>query len=118
MERPELGIRPLGYVDHVADAPTELPLLGPPSELGSLLEQTGAATVVLAFGPIRDPELVEHVRRATMRGRRLRVLALPRFYELGTSRGGEVKISTAIPSSSSPHHPTSVRPGSSSAPST
>jgi exopolysaccharide biosynthesis polyprenyl glycosylphosphotransferase len=94
---PEHGVRPLGYVDSVAEPPTDMPVLGTPAELGQLIGDTGSTTVVLAFGPVRDPELVEHLRRATVRHRRVRILALPRFYELGTARGGEINDLAGYP---------------------
>jgi hypothetical protein len=62
-----------------------------------LIGDTGASTMVFASGPVRDPELVEHHRRATLRHRRVRILAQPRFYELGTTRGGEIDALEGYP---------------------
>jgi hypothetical protein len=62
-----------------------------------LIGDTGASTIVFASGPVRDPELVEHHRRATLRHRRVRILAQPRFYELGTTRGGEIDALEGYP---------------------
>ena len=90
-QRPDLGVKPIGYVDDLADGPDGLPLLGGPDDLEQLLATTHASTVVLAFGPVREPELVPALRQALATHRHVRMLALPRLYELGTLRGGEIE---------------------------
>jgi len=89
--RPEFGVLPLGYVDDVDDPPEGLPLLGSLDELGQVLQDSGATTLVLAFGPMREPDLIPALRDGLARHGRVRLLAMPRFYELGRQFGGEIE---------------------------
>jgi len=83
-EQPELGLRPVGYVD-ANPAPVELvpdrgsPVLGPPSELGAIVQRTGAQHVVLAFLSGPDTQLLPIVRECEARG--LEVSLVPRLFD-------------------------------------
>src|SRR4051812_43825084 len=85
-EQPELGLRPVGYVD--AHPPSDdqvtgrrVPLLGGPDELDRIVRQTGAEHVVLAFLSSRgsDARLVPIVRQCDELG--LEVSLVPRLFE-------------------------------------
>jgi exopolysaccharide biosynthesis polyprenyl glycosylphosphotransferase len=85
-EQPELGLRPVGYVD--AHPPSDdqvagrhVPVLGGPDELDRIVRQTGAEHVVLAFLSSRgsDAKLVPIVRQCDELG--LEVSLVPRLFE-------------------------------------
>ena len=85
-EQPELGLRPVGYVDahppsndHVAGR--EVPVLGGPDQLSEIVHRTGAEHVVLAFLSSRgsDARLVPLVRECEALG--VEVSLVPRLWE-------------------------------------
>ena len=85
-EQPELGLRPVGYVD--AHPPSDdqvagrhVPVLGGPDELDRIVRETGAEHVVLAFLSSRgsDAKLVPIVRQCDELG--LEVSLVPRLFE-------------------------------------
>jgi exopolysaccharide biosynthesis polyprenyl glycosylphosphotransferase len=85
-DQPELGLRPVGYVD--AHPPSDeqvagrrLPVLGGPHELERIVRDTGAEHVVLAFLSSRgsDAKLVPIVRLCDELG--LEVSLVPRLFE-------------------------------------
>jgi exopolysaccharide biosynthesis polyprenyl glycosylphosphotransferase len=85
-EQPELGLRPVGYVD--ARPPSQelvpgrrAPVLGGPSDLPQVVAETGAEHVVLAFLSSRgsDAKLVPLVRQCDELG--LEVSLVPRLWE-------------------------------------
>lgn len=85
-EQPELGLRPIGYVD--AHPPSDdqvagrhVPVLGGPDELERIVRTTGAEHVVLAFLSSRgsDAKLVPIVRLCDELG--LEVSLVPRLFE-------------------------------------
>src|SRR3954453_22196821 len=85
-EQPELGLRPVGYVD--AHPPSDdkvagrhVPVLGGPDELEEIVRTTGAEPVVLAFLSSRgsDARLVPIVRQCDELG--LEVSLVPRLFE-------------------------------------
>jgi exopolysaccharide biosynthesis polyprenyl glycosylphosphotransferase len=90
LERPEYGLRPVGFLD--ADPPppgsepenADVPLLGGPEELADAVLMTGARRVILAFSAQRDHVLVEVIRRCQELG--LEVSLVPRFYEMVNER--------------------------------
>jgi len=83
-EQPELGLRPLGYLDS-NPPPAEMvpdrhaPVLGDPSELGRIADETGARHVVLGFTSGPDSLLMPLVRECEERG--LEVSLVPRLFE-------------------------------------
>jgi hypothetical protein len=85
-EQPELGLRPIGYVD--ANPPGKeqgivrhLPVLGGPDELDRIVADTGAEHVILAFLSSRgsDAKLAPIARRCADLG--LEVSLVPRLFE-------------------------------------
>jgi exopolysaccharide biosynthesis polyprenyl glycosylphosphotransferase len=85
-EHPELGLRPLGYVDASPPVAEQvggrlLPVLGGPADLERIVRETGAEHVVLAFLSSRgsDAKLVPIVRQCDELG--LDVSLVPRLFE-------------------------------------
>ena len=85
-EQPEIGLRPVGYVDARPPSPDlvpgrNAPVLGGPSDLPSIVQDTGAEHVVLAFLSSRgsDAKLVPIVRQCDELG--LEVTLVPRLWE-------------------------------------
>ena len=83
-EQPELGLRPVGYLD--ADPPPaeavrnrSTPVLGPPSQLASIAEEHGVEHVILAFLSAPDHVLIPIVRECE--ARKLEVSIVPRLFE-------------------------------------
>ena len=82
--QPELGLRPVGYLD--ADPPPaemvpdrHAPVLGGPDDLRRVAAQTRAAHVVLALQHRPRPPLIPLVRRCELLG--LEVSLVPRLFE-------------------------------------
>ena len=83
-EQPELGLRPLGYVDDdpapAAMVPERLaPVLGACEDLGRIVDESGARHVVLGFTSGPDSSLLPIVRECEARG--LEVSLVPRLFE-------------------------------------
>ena len=85
-EKPELGLRPVGYVDPHPPSDEQVPgrrvpVLGGPEDLDSIVARTGAKHVVMAFMSSRgsDATLVPVVRRCEELG--LDVSLVPRLFE-------------------------------------
>jgi exopolysaccharide biosynthesis polyprenyl glycosylphosphotransferase len=85
-EKPELGLRPVGYIDSVPPTDDQVPgrrvpVLGSPADLESIVARTGAQHVVLAFMSSRgsDANLVQVVRKCDELG--LEVSLVPRLFE-------------------------------------
>jgi exopolysaccharide biosynthesis polyprenyl glycosylphosphotransferase len=85
-EQPELGLRPVGFVD-AAPADDQLvpgrrhPVLGAPDELDEIVDRTGAEHVILAFLSSRgsDARMVPIVRKCDELG--VKVSLVPRLFE-------------------------------------
>jgi exopolysaccharide biosynthesis polyprenyl glycosylphosphotransferase len=85
-EQPELGLRPVGYVDERPPSDDQVPgrrvpVLGGASDLATIVEQTGAEHVILAFLSARgsDAKLVQLARQCDELG--LEVTLVPRLWE-------------------------------------
>jgi exopolysaccharide biosynthesis polyprenyl glycosylphosphotransferase len=92
-DRPELGLRPVGYVDAHPPGETQaisrrLPVLGGPADLERIAAETEAKHVVLAFLSSRgsDATLVPIVRKCEELG--LEVSLVPRLFESMNVRVG------------------------------
>ena len=85
----EIGLRPIGYLDldPVPDPQVEgrqAPVLGSPSEVAAVADQTGAKHVILAFTSAPDSVLIPIVRECERR--RLEVSLVPRLFESMSER--------------------------------
>lgn len=77
------GFEPIGFIDAVEDEDLPLPVLGHPRELDNIVEKYHLEHLIIAFGTLRESELVEIVRLAGERG--MSVFVLPRFFELAST---------------------------------
>jgi exopolysaccharide biosynthesis polyprenyl glycosylphosphotransferase len=90
LERPEYGLRPVGFLDAdpipgAADVAVGVPMLGGPDDLADVCADTGAGHVILAFAYERDHRLAELVKRCHELG--VGVSVVPRLYESVSERG-------------------------------
>jgi len=85
LAHPELGLRPIGVVDDVADERLPLPLLGGTGELARIVEQSEVRHVIVAYGRADEPRMVEVLR--TCEHLEASVWVVPRLFELSTSAG-------------------------------
>jgi exopolysaccharide biosynthesis polyprenyl glycosylphosphotransferase len=83
---PELGVTPVGFLDHVPDDDLPCPLLGDMDSLPVLLGDKDVRRVVVAFGPARESELVSVLRTAVQYD--VDVHVVPRFFDCGVSPEG------------------------------
>jgi exopolysaccharide biosynthesis polyprenyl glycosylphosphotransferase len=80
--RPELGLRPVGFLDSLPPRPgSALPLLGEPSELSDVVSQHRIRAVVVCYPAASDADLVTLLRASAPLP--ARVYVVPRLYELG-----------------------------------
>ncbi len=84
LDNPEVGLVPCGFVDRF-DSDSELPTVGHPEDLPTVLASTGVRNVVIAFGGVPETELVGIVRRC--HGLGVQFFMVPRLFELGVSAG-------------------------------
>jgi exopolysaccharide biosynthesis polyprenyl glycosylphosphotransferase len=85
-QRPELGLRPVGFVGPPRPVPETglpLPVLAPVDALDGVLAETRAQHVIVGFGAAPDSDLVEPLRRLRQQGRT--VFLVPRLFELNVA---------------------------------
>jgi exopolysaccharide biosynthesis polyprenyl glycosylphosphotransferase len=81
-EHPELGLRPVGYLDHgPARKDLALPSLGAPGDLAEVVTALGIRRVVVCYAACKDEDLVTVLRAS--RPLRADVCVVPRLYEVG-----------------------------------
>jgi exopolysaccharide biosynthesis polyprenyl glycosylphosphotransferase len=90
LDRPEHGLRPVGFLDAdlmpgAPDVTMGVPVLGGPDDLGDVCADTDAGHVILAFASERDHRLAELVKRC--HGLGIGVSVVPRLYESVSERG-------------------------------
>jgi exopolysaccharide biosynthesis polyprenyl glycosylphosphotransferase len=87
-EQPEIGLRPIGFLDHdpvpVEGDTRTGPVLGAPDQLAEIAEQTGTRSVILAFINEPDSVLIPIVRECEAAG--LSVYLVPRLFESMSDR--------------------------------
>jgi exopolysaccharide biosynthesis polyprenyl glycosylphosphotransferase len=88
-EHPEFGLVPVGVVDSVEDADLPVPVLGPIEDLDYIVRVQGVRRVIIAFGPTREPNMVEVLRACDHLP--IEVHVVPRFFELGLSAEGRFR---------------------------
>ena len=90
-EQPQLGLAPIGFID--ADYPrdpvsevasVESPIFGSPADLKSVVEETRAEHVILAFLPTPDSALLPLIRDCEALG--VEISIVPRFFETTRTR--------------------------------
>jgi len=94
LAHPEYGLVPLGFLDTIAGTGvpipmlggTELPLLGGLSDLEAVVRANGVRRVIVAFGGMREAEMVRTLRASDRLP--VEVHVVPRFFELGVAPEG------------------------------
>jgi exopolysaccharide biosynthesis polyprenyl glycosylphosphotransferase len=81
---PEYGLEPVGFLDAEgstvrSDSSQDLPIIGPPENIGAAIEMTGAEAVLIAFSQLRDESLTRVVRVAHRY--KARVWVVPRMFD-------------------------------------
>ena len=84
-DHPEYGMRLLGSVDTDGRSVGDVPMLGDPRDLGTLIETHGVRRVLIAFG-VSDHDLVATLRSAERTSAEFHVV--PRLWEAGAVAGG------------------------------
>ena len=103
LEHPELGLRPVGYLDKeplAAGADDRLPVLGASWDLDRIVREHGVRHVVLSFSTAPQSVLLDVMRRCQELG--VEVSMVPRFYEkvvghIGVEYLGALPLITAQP---------------------
>lgn len=92
---PEFGLRGVGFLTGGAPLDEREPL-GRTDDLDLVLDTYAVRTIVVAYGPTREAELVGLVRSATLRD--IDVYVVPRFFDVGmTPSGPDVEDLWGIP---------------------
>jgi len=94
LAHPEYGLVPLGFLDTIAGTGVpipmlggaELPLLGGLSDLEAAVRANGVRRVIVAFGAMREAEMVRTLRASDRLP--VEVHVVPRFFELGVAPEG------------------------------
>jgi exopolysaccharide biosynthesis polyprenyl glycosylphosphotransferase len=81
----DYGIDPVGFLDSVSGN-LPLPVLGDVDELDRILDRYDVRRVVVAFGPVREAELVDVLRTAVQHD--VEVHIVPRFFDCGIAPEG------------------------------
>lgn len=94
LERPEAGLRPIGFLDDNpldrADQEASLPVLGPKDDLERVIREHGIARVVIAFSTASDQLLLSIARRCGALG--VGVCIVPRLYEVEGTRRSALRL--------------------------
>ncbi|MGY1625147.1 sugar transferase [Geodermatophilus sp. SYSU D00965] len=94
-EHPEYGLRGVGFLSDGSPLDGREPL-GHLEDLDLVLDTYGVRTVVVAYGPTREADLVDLVRSAALRD--VEVYIVPRFFDVGMSpNGADVEDVWGIP---------------------
>lgn len=83
LTHPEYGLKPVGFVESPRrdqEEPLPLPVVGSPSDLPLLLQDSSLRAVVLAYGRMAETDLVELIR--TSHRASCEVFVVPRLYEI------------------------------------
>jgi exopolysaccharide biosynthesis polyprenyl glycosylphosphotransferase len=93
-QHPELGLRPVGFIDdealYSADESLGLPVVGGSSDLERIVKENGIEHVVVTFSKAHDEVLLELLKRCEELG--VRTSMVPRLYEKATDQAAVVRI--------------------------
>lgn len=84
-ERPSYGLVPVGMLDDDPLTPVDecpVPVLGGPGQLASVIVEFGVQDVVVAFGSLRESEMVDLIRTCDRLD--VEIFFVPRLFELHT----------------------------------
>ena len=82
----EYGVDPVGFLDSVPGKDASVPVLGDVGELDRILGEYDVRRVIVAFGPVRESELVAVLRTAVQH--QVEVHIVPRFFDCGVAPEG------------------------------
>jgi len=85
-EHPELGLLPVGFLDSIGGDGLPFPVLGVVNDLEVVVKALGVRRVIVAFGGMREAEMVKILRASDQLP--VEVHVVPRFYELGVAPEG------------------------------
>jgi exopolysaccharide biosynthesis polyprenyl glycosylphosphotransferase len=96
-DHPEYGLVPLGYVDDAAHARGLPPglLLGDVADLPRLIARHRVRHVIVAFGQMRDTDMVDLLRSCDRLD--CEIFVVPRFFELGVGESSAVDHVWGVP---------------------
>jgi exopolysaccharide biosynthesis polyprenyl glycosylphosphotransferase len=95
-EHPEFGLGPIGYVGRRSNHLAPLPLLGDARDLDRVIQKHEVRRAIIAFGEIRDEQLVTILRANERSPAEIHVV--PRFFDLtGIPQGGGIDDVYGIP---------------------
>ena len=90
----EYGLQPVGFLDDLDDD-LPLPILGGLDDLDVVLRRFDVRRVIVAFGQVREPEIVRVLRSCSAAD--VEVHIVPRFFELGVAAGRSVDDVWGVP---------------------
>ena len=83
-EHPDLGLRPVGFIDRLAPGPeSSLPLLGTVSEVSDVVFEHGVRRIIVSFPGDSDADLMSALRANCSLS--AEVCVVPRMYELAAA---------------------------------
>jgi exopolysaccharide biosynthesis polyprenyl glycosylphosphotransferase len=85
-EHPEFGLVPIGFLDSFEDVGLPAPILGTVQDLEPVIAAFGVRRVIVAFGGVREHEMVPIIRACDRLPVELHIM--PRFFELGIANQG------------------------------
>jgi exopolysaccharide biosynthesis polyprenyl glycosylphosphotransferase len=85
-DHPEFGLVPVGFLDGFDDTDLPLPIVGDVGSLERVLTEYRVRRVIIAFGQMREPDMVPVLRACDRQ--QVDIHVLPRFFELGVSPSG------------------------------
>ena len=86
LEHPEYGLAPVGFLDNFDDGDLPVPMLGTIRSLDVVLREYDVRRVIIAFGSMRENDMVPVIRACDRASVDIHVL--PRFFELGATAEG------------------------------
>ena len=96
VEHPDYGLQPIGFLGRPGDGIVALPCLGEAGDLQRVIHEHEVRRVLVAFGEMRDQELVTILRANERVPAEIHVV--PRFFELsGVPQGAAVDDVDGIP---------------------
>lgn len=90
LRHPEYGFSPIGFIDAAAAPDLPLMYLGETQDLATIAERHGATKIIVAFGSIRDEQLVPVIRTCDRLS--IEIYVVPRLFELAAEPGATDEV--------------------------